>query len=128
MLLCGLSEQYSSIYSLQSSTQRLPIRALFGFMLKLVESYSSLSSQSLMCGGLSLVLHLGSPHVGDLQKGEQYVYLKVPGTHAHVLLGFEQEVCHCSWQSLPSREDKVRMVQPCLEGRHYHLIVCLINF
>ena len=36
---------YSSIYSLQSSTQRLPIRALFGFTLKLVESYSSLSSQ-----------------------------------------------------------------------------------
>ena len=25
---------YSSIYSLQSSTQRLPIQALFGFMLK----------------------------------------------------------------------------------------------
>ena len=24
--------------------------------------------------------------VGDLQKGERYVYLEVPGTHAHVLL------------------------------------------
>ena len=38
---------YCSIYSLQSSTQRLPIRALFGFMLKSVESYPSLSPQSL---------------------------------------------------------------------------------
>ena len=33
---------YSSIYRVQSSTRRLPIRALFGFTLKLVESYSSL--------------------------------------------------------------------------------------
>ena len=38
---------YSSIYRVQSSTRRLPIRALFGFMLKLVESYLSLSPQSL---------------------------------------------------------------------------------
>ena len=30
---------YSSIYRVQSSTRRLPIRALFGFTLKLVESY-----------------------------------------------------------------------------------------
>ena len=56
---------YSSIYGLQSSTQRLPIRALFGFTLKLVESYSSLVSQSLACGGLSLVLYLGSPQSGN---------------------------------------------------------------
>ena len=32
---------------MQSSTQRLPIRALFGFMLKLVRSYPSPSPQSL---------------------------------------------------------------------------------
>ena len=38
---------YSSIYRVQSSTKRLPIRALFGFMLKLVESYLSPSPQSL---------------------------------------------------------------------------------
>ena len=38
---------YSSIYRVQSSTRRLPIRALFGFTLKLVKSYSSLSPQSL---------------------------------------------------------------------------------
>ena len=38
---------YPSIYRVQSSTRRLPIRALFGFTLKLVESYSSLSPQSL---------------------------------------------------------------------------------
>ena len=31
---------YSSIYRVQSSTRRLPIRALFGFTLKQVESYS----------------------------------------------------------------------------------------
>ena len=37
----------SSIYRVQSSTRRLPIRALFGFTLKLVESYLSPSSQSL---------------------------------------------------------------------------------
>ena len=38
---------YSSIYRVQSSTRRLPIQALFGFMLKLVESYFSPSPQSL---------------------------------------------------------------------------------
>src|SRR4029434_7560891 len=38
---------YSSIYRVQSSTRRLPIRALFGFTLKLVESYPSPSPQSL---------------------------------------------------------------------------------
>ena len=38
---------YSSIYRVQSSTRRLPIRALFGFTLKLVESYLSPSPQSL---------------------------------------------------------------------------------
>ena len=38
---------YSSIYRVQSSTGRLPIRALFGFTLKLVESYLSPSPQSL---------------------------------------------------------------------------------
>ena len=38
---------YSSIYRVQSSTRRLPIRALFGFTLKLVKSYPSPSSQSL---------------------------------------------------------------------------------
>ena len=36
-----------SIYRVQSSTRRLPIRALFGFTLKLVESYLSPSPQSL---------------------------------------------------------------------------------
>ena len=49
---------YSSIYRVQSSTRRLPIRALFGFTLKLVESYLSFPSESL-CGGLSLVPTLG---------------------------------------------------------------------
>ena len=40
---------YSSIYRVQSSTRRLPIRALFGFTLKLVESYFlPLSSESLV--------------------------------------------------------------------------------
>ena len=38
---------YSSIYRVQSSTRRLSIRALFGFTLKLVESYPSPSPQSL---------------------------------------------------------------------------------
>ena len=38
---------YSSIYRVQSSTRRLPIQALFGFTLKLVESYLFLSPQSL---------------------------------------------------------------------------------
>ena len=38
---------YSGIYRVQSSTRRLPIRALFGFTLKLVESYPSPSPQSL---------------------------------------------------------------------------------
>ena len=38
---------YSSIYRVQSSTRRLPIRALFGFMLKLVESYLSFPSEPL---------------------------------------------------------------------------------
>ena len=38
---------YSSIYRVQSSTRRLPIQALFGFTLKLVELYLSPSSQSL---------------------------------------------------------------------------------
>ena len=38
---------YSSIYRVQSSTRRHPIRALFGFTLKLVESYLSPSPQSL---------------------------------------------------------------------------------
>ena len=38
---------YSSIYRVQSSTRRLPIWALFGFTLKLVESYPSPSPQSL---------------------------------------------------------------------------------
>ena len=55
---------YSSIYSLQSSTQRLPIRALFGFTLKLVESYSSLSSRGsleLKSKPIVLVLHTRSP-------------------------------------------------------------------
>ena len=32
---------------MQSSTRRLPIRALFGFMLKLVESYLSFPSEPL---------------------------------------------------------------------------------
>ena len=35
------------VYSVQSSTRRLPIRALFGFTLKLVKSYLPLSPQSL---------------------------------------------------------------------------------
>ena len=38
---------YSSIYRVQSNTRRLPIRALFGFTLKLVEFYLSPSPQSL---------------------------------------------------------------------------------
>ena len=38
---------YSSIYRVQSSTRKLPIQALFGFTLKLVESYLSPSPQSL---------------------------------------------------------------------------------
>ena len=38
---------YSSIYRVQSSTRRLPIRALFGFTLKLVKSHFSPSPQSL---------------------------------------------------------------------------------
>ena len=38
---------YSSIYRVQSSTRRLPIQALFGFTLKIVESYFSPSPQSL---------------------------------------------------------------------------------
>ena len=33
------AHMYSSIYRVQSSTRRLPIRALFGFTLKQVESY-----------------------------------------------------------------------------------------
>ena len=60
---------YSSIYRVQSSTRRLPIRALFGFTLKLVESYLSFSSESL-CGGLSLVPTLGRltvPQVVSIQ-------------------------------------------------------------
>ena len=36
---------YSSIYRVQSSTRRLPIRALFGFTLKLVKSYLSFPSE-----------------------------------------------------------------------------------
>ena len=50
---------YFSIYSLQSSTQRLPIRALFGFTLKLVGSYPPLPLRVSVCGGLSLVFTLG---------------------------------------------------------------------
>ena len=38
---------YSGIYRVQSSTRRLPIRALFGFTLKPVESYPLPSPQSL---------------------------------------------------------------------------------
>ena len=51
---------YSSIYTLQSSTRRLPIQALFGFMLKQSSPIRPPSLQSLMCGGLSLV-RLESP-------------------------------------------------------------------
>ena len=50
---------YSSIYRVQSSTRRLPIRALFGFMLKPVEFYFSLPLRVSVCGGLSLVSTLG---------------------------------------------------------------------
>ena len=53
---------YSSIYSVQSSTQRLPIRALFWFTLKLVKSYLSPPSQSLCVWWFVLGVNLGSPH------------------------------------------------------------------
>ena len=52
---------YSSIYSLQSSTQRLPIQALFGFMLKATESYSIPSFSEFVCVG-SWSFGLGLPH------------------------------------------------------------------
>ena len=51
---------YSSIYRVQSSTKRLPIRALFGFTLKLVESYLSPSPQSPVWWFV-LGANLGSP-------------------------------------------------------------------
>ena len=50
---------YSSIYRVQSTTRRLPIRALFVFTLKLVKSYLSLPLRASVCGGLSLVSTLG---------------------------------------------------------------------
>ena len=53
---------YSSIYSVQSSTQRLPIRALFGFMLKLVESYLP-SPLRISVWWFLLGVCLGSPHL-----------------------------------------------------------------
>ena len=62
---------YSSIYRVQSSTRRLPIRALFGFTLKLVESYLSPSPQSLCVWWFVLGVNLGSPQgdMGDVIDG-----------------------------------------------------------
>ena len=54
---------YSSIYRVQSSTRRLPIRALFGFTLKLVESYLSLPLRASVWWFV-LGTNLGSPHFG----------------------------------------------------------------
>ena len=51
---------YSSIYRVQSSTRRLPIRALFGFMLKLVGSYLSPSP----VWWFVLGVNLGLPQAG----------------------------------------------------------------
>ena len=72
---------YSSIYTLQSSTQRLPIQALFGFMLKPVESYSSLSLSESLCGGLSLVL----PWVTSLELESNHL-LVLHTTHSPSLI------------------------------------------
>ena len=52
---------YSSIYSLQSSTQRLPIQALFGFTLKATKSYSVPFLSEFVC-----VLVLGPLALGRL--------------------------------------------------------------
>ena len=54
---------YSSIYTLQSSTQRLPIQALFGFTLKATKSYSVPFPSEFVCVG-SWSFGLGSPHSG----------------------------------------------------------------
>ena len=54
---------YSSIYRVQSSTRRLPIRALFGFTLKLVESY--LSPPQSPVWWFVLGVNLGSPHTSS---------------------------------------------------------------
>ena len=64
---------YSSIYSVQSSTQRLLIRALFGFMLKQVESYPfPFSSESRMWWFV-----LGSPWVASLELKSKPSYLSI---------------------------------------------------
>ena len=58
---------YSSIYRVQSSTRRLPIRALFGFMLKLVESYLSPLLRASVWWFV-LGIYCGSPHAVILNK------------------------------------------------------------
>ena len=52
---------YSSIYRVQSSTRRLPIQALFGFTLKLVESYPSPFPSEASVWWFVLGANLGSP-------------------------------------------------------------------
>ena len=53
---------YHNIYRVQSSTQRLPIWALFGFTLKLVEFYSPPFPLRVSCVMVCPWVILGSPH------------------------------------------------------------------
>ena len=53
---------YCSIYRVQSNTRRLPIQALFGFMLKLVGSYPPLPLR-VSVWWFVLGVYLGLPHV-----------------------------------------------------------------
>ena len=89
---------YSSIYTLQSSTQRLPIQALFGFTLKATKSYSVPSPQSsCVCWFLVLwpwVASLDQPEVGPSS-------LKCPRLEEHITMDVEEDTI-----SLGDEEDR----------------------
>ena len=77
---------YSSIYTLQSSTQRLPIQAVFGFTLKQSSPICSSSPQSscvlvlglLALGHLTLLLKDTTRYIpNDHYHQKQLIYMKV---------------------------------------------------
>ena len=81
---------HCSIYRVQSSTRRLPIRALFGFTLKLVGSYPPLPLR-VLCGGLSLVFTLGRLNCFDDSGVDKKKYLEAMKRNP---LGLGRDIVH----------------------------------
>ena len=122
---------YSSIYRVQSSTRRLPIWALFGFTLKLVESYPSPSPQSLCV----VVCPWCQPWVASstadslLYQACWLICLLIPLLsnesfflclliHAYPLLTHRLQSPYCSFTNPPA-SDSFLLTIPCL-------LICLL--